>query len=244
MNGLACLPNLLMPCFLLDGAFDPACRFANLLDRAWCLYPFQIDSRAKSKAGDRNIFDYIADDNLAGLQSYVGDLRIKDRNHKTVFMVAAERRRGACLSWLLDTAPLALLMSGNKKDLGKTALMYACLPWKKEGVSPATAGPGFAGVGVATMFNRSEDNAGIAAAILRHLDKAGLNQRSSTGDTALHYACRSGFKKIVKQLLDRADLEVDITNNEGKTAMEVAPEFADMVRDCVRLKRFTLPISS
>ncbi|RPA83204.1 ankyrin, partial [Ascobolus immersus RN42] len=44
----------------------------------------------------------------------------------------------------------------------------------------------------------------------------------SSGDTALHISCRLGYMEFVKLLLERADLDLNRTNNLGENALFIA----------------------
>jgi len=55
-------------------------------------------------------------------------------------------------------------------------------------------------------------------ALRRIREHANLNQRDEYGHVALHYAAKSGYLDVIRELLN-SGVQVDPTNNRGKTPL-------------------------
>ena len=141
---------------------------------------------------------------MEGLSRYVGSMKTKDKLGRNPLMFAGLRRRPKSMHWLLENATQDF-RAVNKLDESKTPLMYCCLPY--EGLK----GDDF-------------DNPSCVQLLLPYTTTDILNRRSTTGNTALHYACTHGYVKIADRLLQRRDLDLSIVNHAGQTAVEIARE--------------------
>ncbi len=59
-----------------------------------------------------------------------------------------------------------------------------------------------------------------------------MNYRTTTSNTALHFACSGNLAGVVSQLLRRSDVDTGVRNAEGLLAVELATtaEIKDKVR--------------
>jgi len=83
--------------------------------------------------------------------------------------------------------------------------------------------------GYTTYYGRADvdkENADHDAAIKRYLDNPKFNPNviDKLGNTPLHVAVERRRDEVVKKLLARKDTRVDIRNNDGKLAVEIAQE--------------------
>ncbi|KAK7197674.1 Ankyrin repeats protein [Novymonas esmeraldas] len=64
--------------------------------------------------------------------------------------------------------------------------------------------------------------------IIKHIMKRNIDIKKpdATGRTALHYACMNDNKMLVSYLLSRNDIDVDLEDGDGKTALQLTPEAA------------------
>ena len=132
----------------------------------------------------------------------MGSVKSKDKHGRNPLMFAALRRRPKSMHWLLENVTQDF-GAVNKLDELKTALMYACLPY--EGLR----GDDF-------------DNSSCVQLLLPYTTTDILNKRSTSGNTALHYACAYGYVKTAARLLQRRDIDLGILNAMGMTAEQVA----------------------
>jgi ankyrin repeat protein len=56
-----------------------------------------------------------------------------------------------------------------------------------------------------------------------------INKTDGNGWTALHYAIDNEFETAVKKLITRRDVDVDIKNNDNRTAFQLASDWEDSI---------------
>jgi ankyrin repeat protein len=80
-----------------------------------------------------------------------------------------------------------------------------------------------------TPFMRAcfNDHLGVVNMLYQHMQGQGLDDRSDSGWTALHYAARCGSEEVVRFLL-LAGADPTITNNEGRTPRALAEQTDDI----------------
>ena len=62
-----------------------------------------------------------------------------------------------------------------------------------------------------------------------------INKTDGNGWTALHYAIDNEFETAVKKLITRRDVDVDIKNNDNRTAFQLASDWEDIPSDLFKL---------
>jgi ankyrin repeat protein len=160
----------------------------------------------------------IASDSVEPLKGFSGNVLQKDYKGRDAIMVAAFYGRPKCLQWLMLNTAIST-GARNKRDGGRTALMYAC--GAARDVSNVGGGCGGNNAGP-QVFSCSP----AFAECVRLLTDAScttelLNYRSTHGMTALHYACCVGDSVVVDTLLLRSDLDTLAANDEGQHATDL-----------------------
>jgi ankyrin repeat protein len=62
-----------------------------------------------------------------------------------------------------------------------------------------------------------------------------INKTDGNGWTALHYAIDKESKTAVKKLITLRDVDIDIKNNDNRTAFQLASEWEDIPSDLFKL---------
>ena len=172
------------------------------------------------KSGETKIVQLL----LERCNSEENKLNFKDRYGITPFMWACRKGHADVVKLLLDHSNSIIELNERSNGLNERSRFLLTPLWpiyekKSFGVT-------------AFMFACENGHKDVVQLLLEYSGRIELNARTNGGWTALMWACYNGQKYVVKLLLDHSDIDLNITDNAGRTALMIASQrrYQDIVQ--------------
>lgn len=162
------------------------------------------------------------------------NVRLQDLDGNSPLHVAVNHQSYGVMETLIETGGAAVNVQNND---GLTPLYLASQNGDEKAVKillEAGANPNIASVEEAAPLHIAAANNFVKIINMLLAGGAYANAEDICGDSALHWAVREGREEAINALLQDGRIEVDMTNEDGETAYEMAVAF-DMPRIAARL---------